>query len=370
MAGDPAPWFHAKSTSNPNYAFDTVAGRFIVLCFFGSAGSTLGARALDAVKSNCSLFDDDKIAFFGISNDMLDKNEGRVREALPGIRYFWDFDGSISREFGALPVNPTDNAKAHVRTLWMVLDPTLRVMKVFPFMGDGADIPVVFEFLQSLPQPGHFAGFELQVPILVLPNVFEPELCSKLIDLYEADGGEESGFVREIDGKTVTVIEASHKRRKDFTIEDAALKDLIQLRIKKRVVPEIEKVHQFKVTRMERYLVGCYTAEDGGHFRAHRDNTTKGTAHRRFAVSINLNADFTGGELNFPEYGQRSFKAPPGGAVVFSCSMLHAVSKVTSGRRYAFLPFLYDDEAASIREANNAFLDASIGSYSKSRAAE
>jgi predicted 2-oxoglutarate/Fe(II)-dependent dioxygenase YbiX len=131
----------------------------------------------------------------------------------------------------------------------------------------------------------------------------------------------------------------------------------------RRVVPEILKVHQFQVTRMERYIVSCYAAEDGGHFRAHRDNTTKGTAHRRFAVSINLNGDFDGGEVSFPEYGPRSFKAPPGGAVVFSCSLLHAVSQVTRGRRYAFLPFLYDDQAARIREENNRFLDEKVGAY-------
>jgi predicted 2-oxoglutarate/Fe(II)-dependent dioxygenase YbiX len=60
--------------------------------------------------------------------------------------------------------------------------------------------------------------------------------------------------------------------------------------------------------------------------------------------------------VRFPEYGSRSYKAPAGGAVVFSCSLLHAVSKVSAGRRFAFLPFLYDDAAARIREENNRFL--------------
>ena len=114
---------------------------------------------------------------------------------------------------------------------------------------------------------------------------------------------------------------------------------------------------------MERYIVSCYAAEDAGHFRAHRDNTTKGTAHRRFAVSINLNDDFDGGELSFPEYGHRGFKVPTGGAVVFSGALLHAVSPVTRGRRYAFLPFLYDDAAARIREANNKFLGEGVEPY-------
>jgi predicted 2-oxoglutarate/Fe(II)-dependent dioxygenase YbiX len=197
----------------------------------------------------------------------------------------------------------------------------------------------------------------------VIPSVFEPDFCRRLIGLYEEHGGEESGFMREVDGRTVAVHDPNHKRRKDFTITDPELIRQVQGRIVRRVNPEIEKVHFFKATRMERYIVSCYAAEDGGHFRPHRDNTTKGTAHRRFAVSINLNDDFEGGEVRFPEYGPRSYKAPAGGAVVFSCSLLHAVSKVTAGRRFAFLPFLYDEAAARIREDNNRFLAEGSGIY-------
>jgi hypothetical protein len=40
------------------------------------------------------------------------------------------------------------------------------------------------------------------------------------------------------------------------------------------------------------------------------------------------------------------------------------VLPVTAGRRYMFLPFLYDDEAARQREANNEFLGEGIGEYS------
>jgi hypothetical protein len=36
---------------------------------------------------------------------------------------------------------------------------------------------------------------------------------------------------------------------------------------------------------------------------------------------------------------------------------------VTRGRRYAFLPFLYDDAAARIREANNKFLGEGVEPY-------
>ena len=115
---------------------------------------------------------------------------------------------------------------------------------------------------------------------------------------------------------------------------------------------------------MERLLVGCYEAEMGGHFRAHRDNTTKGTAHRRFAVTINLNADdYEGGDLCFPEFGPRTYRAPTGGAIVFSCALLHQAMPVTRGRRFAFLPFLYDEETALLRERNAGFLEGEAPNY-------
>ncbi len=368
--GDPAPWFHQRSTSNPNYAFDTTAGRYVVLCFYLSAGNPVGRDAIEHVLAKRGQFDDEHICFFGVSLDPRDEAEQRVRESLPGIRFFWDANGAISRLYGAIP-RDADPGKAEVpaRRFWIVLDPTLRVLRVVPFARDGSNADAVFNYLAELPPPERFAGTEIQAPILFLPNVFEPEFCCKLIDLYEQDGGAESGFMRDIDGKTVEVRDYARKRRRDFIIEDPEVIRQTQARVLRRIRPEILKVYCFNASRMERYIVGCYSAEDRGHFRAHRDNTTKGTAHRRFAVSINLNAEFEGGEVSFPEYGPRSFKPPPGGAVIFPCALLHAVSPVTQGRRYAFLPFLYDEDAAKIREANSGFLAEGGGLY-KANAAD
>jgi peroxiredoxin/predicted 2-oxoglutarate/Fe(II)-dependent dioxygenase YbiX len=365
--GDPAPWFKQRNTSNPNYNFDTAAGRYIVLCFYASAADPLGQAALRSVAENRALFDDDKVAFFGVSLDPADESTSRVRESMPGIRHFWDFDGSVSRLYGVLP---REKAGPHalVRRCWMVLDPTLRVTAVFPFQEDGSDTAAAIAFVRALPPPDRFAGFEVPPPILVIPNVFEPDLCRALIERYEAHGGEESGFMREVNGQTVGVTDHRHKRRKDYDIKEPELIRAVQARIKRRVAAEILKVYAFNATRMERYIVGCYAAEDGAHFRAHRDNTTRGTAHRRFAVSINLNSEFAGGEVSFPEYSRRGYKAPPGGAVIFPCALLHAVSKVTAGRRYAFLPFLYDDAAAKLREANSQFLQGGGGYKAERRA--
>lgn len=361
---DPAPWFHQRSTSNPRYAFDTVAGRWVVLCFFGSAADEGVGRALAAATASRAVFDDQRMSFLGVSLDPNDEAQQRVAESLPGLRYFWDFDGTIARAYGAIAREAAPDAgQLEMRRFWVVLDPLLRVRRVLPFLPQGGEIPGLMAYLKSLPAPDRFVGIEVPIPVLILPDVFEPDFCKQLIALYEEEGGKESGFMREVGGKTVEIKDAKHKTRRDVLIEDQAVIRQTQVRIHRRIAPEILKVHQFRATRMERYLVACYAAEERGHFRAHRDNTTKGTAHRRFAVSINLNDEFEGGEIGFPEYGKKAFKLPTGAACVFSCSLLHQVSPVTAGKRYAFLPFLYDDAAARIREANNEFLGEGVGAY-------
>ena len=57
------------------------------------------------------------------------------------------------------------------------------------------------------------------------------------------------------------------------------------------------------------------------------------------------------------------FRSPTGGAVVFSCSLLHEATPVTKGRRFVFVPFLYDEAGARVREANMQFVDTAIQGY-------
>lgn len=360
LPGDPAPRFRQRAISNPSYNFDTVAGRTILLCFPGSGGSAIARDSLAAVAARTDLFDDIRASFFIVSNDPADEAQGRLTDRYPGYRTFWDFDGNVARLYGALPAEPMPVGEAPFRPLWVVIDRQLRLIDIIPFARDRSDIARVIDAVEREPLAGPDS---FQAPVLLLPNILEPELCEELIAGYRAHGGELSGFMREEQGKTVLRADPEHKKRRDWTIEDAALVGRLQERVRRRIVPEIARVHFFTVTRMERYIVGCYTAEDGGHFRPHRDNTTKGTAHRRYAVSINLNEDFDGGLVSFPEYGPRGFKPPPGGALIFSCSLLHTVSPVTHGERFAFLPFLYDDAAAKIRAENNAYLDEGVAAY-------
>jgi hypothetical protein len=47
--------------------------------------------------------------------------------------------------------------------------------------------------------------------------------------------------------------------------------------------------------------------------------------------------------------------------VVFSCALMHEAMPVSRGRRYAFLPFLFDESGAEIRAAYEARIRSAEG---------
>ena len=111
-----------------------------------------------------------------------------------------------------------------------------------------------------------------------------------------------------------------------------------------RCLPEIKKAFQIEIAHTDRLLLARYD-ETGGFFRRHRDNAAPSVAFRQFALTINLNDDYDGGCLQFPEYNLRRYRPRAGSAVAFSCSLLHEASAVTRGRRYCALTFLHDAAA-------------------------
>ena len=354
--GEPAPWFTARSTRNEEFKFDTIAGRYVVLCFFGSSSSPVSRQVLGDFERKRARFTEEGVFFCGVSTDPDDERRSLLPQPGPGVLYFWDFDRRVSRLYGVVDAAVDGVSGAADRPCSVVLDLNLRTLVVIPFE-DAPETHVsrLLQLLGSLPAP---VGVEGHAPVLVVPRVFEPELCRELIQLFEQNETYDSGFMREEGGRTVGQLDHSFKRRRDYEISDERIREATVVRIHDRLAPEIDKAFNFHATRIERYLVCCYEATTEDHFHPHRDNTTKGTAHRRFAVSIFLNPDeYEGGDVRFPEFGSKTYRATTGGAVVFSCSLLHEVLPMIRGRRFAFLPFLYDDAAAELRDANLRFLE-------------
>jgi len=357
--GAPAPFFTAETDGIANYSIEVAAGRWIVLMAFGSLGVPACQAAHDLVLKRRALFNDADAAFYGVSVDAADRSQRGLANAPFGLRYFWDFDQRVSRLYGLVQGQT-------LRPALFLIDRSFRIVMAEPIEGTAAVLDRLEAELAAEPKlpDGPFA------PVLTLPRLFEPEFCIELIDYFRAHTPSESGFAAEVDGRTVDLVNPHLKRRQDVTIEEPALLAEVETRLRRRLFPMVKRAFGWQATEIERFLITRYGEHDQGFFSAHRDDVTAGTAHRKFAVTLNLNAgDYEGGDLRFPEFGRRLYRPETGGATVFSCALLHEVTPVTKGVRYAFVPFLYDEAGAKLRKANMALVGAAPAGNRRERRA-
>ncbi|MFO1162987.1 MAG: 2OG-Fe(II) oxygenase [Reyranellaceae bacterium] len=225
-----------------------------------------------------------------------------------------------------------------VRQRAIVLDPNQRVAATF----DSRILPAVSEAMAGLAASvradqgaDHLLNMPM-APVLVLPRVFERDFCSQVIRLWSKGDHSDSG----VSSRYGNVNVAELKRTEDYTIVEPMMLKAISDRLAYRIGPELTKVFAFdREFTFDSHVVLSYSAEGKHFFGAHRDNGAPTTADRAFAVSLNLNDDFEGGELIFPEYAGVRVSPPPGAAAVFSCSLLHQVLPVTRGRRFVLTTF-------------------------------
>ena len=191
----------------------------------------------------------------------------------------------------------------------------------------------------ALYEPGTVAT---QAPVLLIPRILEDAECAHLIEFWEAGEKRRNEISSGRIGANTAGASAEIKRRADVLVpqDDNPTNNLIRNRVSRRIVPELAKAFNFDAKAYDIGRIGCYESSDSGFFRAHRDILSSDRENpRKFALSLNLNDEFTGGALRFPEYGERVYSPPKGGGVVFSCSLLHEALPVESGRRFGLFLF-------------------------------
>jgi predicted 2-oxoglutarate/Fe(II)-dependent dioxygenase YbiX len=220
----------------------------------------------------------------------------------------------------------------------LIAGPDLRVRKII----SGAAVAHADEALTAcaaLCRPVDHRAVTLQAPVLLVENVLSPAQCERLIQFW---GSQQKvfGIVGTAKGGVQTY-DTTIKRRWDVPVEDAGLRGELDALVQRRVLGEIKKAFHFVVRTGETMKIGCYDAEQQGFFQAHRDNNDPQVAHRRFAMSLNLNRGYEGGGVRFPEFPGSEYRPDAGAALVFSCSLLHEVQPVTKGRRFGIFGFYW-----------------------------
>jgi len=310
--GDYAPnSIFADHTGNPMSLVEIpYAGAFTALAVLRGANHPSAAAFLGALKTAAPEFEAAGARLIAAAQMPAAELAAFWKTLKPGFPMLADADGECAASFGLMD-------------------------------GEGSGLIAILDrnshVIQIGPAPRH-------APVLMIPRLFEPKLCRELMDFWEA-GDKRRDEVTQGRGTEVRDnVVSDVKKRADVIVPegDNPLHQAILAHFNMRVVPEIEKVFQYKTTSYDGARVGCYDAGEGGYFRAHRDSVSHKTGQeRRFALTLNLNDGYEGGGLCFKEYGPQVYCPAAGDGVVFSCKLLHEALPVTKGRRFGLFAFFY-----------------------------
>jgi predicted 2-oxoglutarate/Fe(II)-dependent dioxygenase YbiX len=277
-----------------------------------------------------------KIALVGIAAHISNKEAGDTATGNASGALFVLHDAerrmldvllAPDRPDAASPASRLLLLDANQRLLMALADPTPQALA--PMLADN-----IARAQHDQAQPALVQG--AVPPVLILPRVFEPELCASLVALWQASERDSTG----VSSRYGNVQMGPAKRTEDHMVRDPNAIRAISDRLAYRIGPELLRGFGYdKPFAFDAHVILSYSAAERHYFKAHRDNGAPQTADRAFAVSLNLNEDYEGGELIFPEYGPLRFKPPAGAAAVFSCTLLHEALPVTKGRRYVLTSF-------------------------------
>ena len=334
-AGDKLPNFALPDQTGAQRIFyNEVRGGPIVLAVCDAAGAQASESLLTALQASSEAFAQVGAQVFGLlSGSAQDCAERAARLGL-SCTLFADAQGVAVPHLLA-PADP--NAAPALARVYL-LDPNQRILAILP-----SDATPPLEAILSVLNAfaaGESAGQSLDrgAPVLILPRLFEPEFCAELIETWKTKGHRE-GSLSTGEGN---VYAPDAKKNREHLVKDVEQNKRISFTLARRVGPELAKVFNYdRPFRFEGHIVLCYEAERRDFFALHRDNLRQHD-QRRFALSLNLNDDFEGGELVFPEYGPHRFKPPAGGAAIFSCNLLHEALPPTRGTRFVMTSFFCD----------------------------
>jgi hypothetical protein len=320
--GERAADFVARRGDGQPVRFYAYAGGSPTVLVFSGGGGSAAARA---TRDDLADALDDSVQLHAIAT------------GTPGVddTVFNDPEGLVHGAYGV----PADGEAAVV-----VLDPNVRVALAHIHRDAATTRTTVVSAVADVAFTRPGTTIRHTAPVLFVPAALDPSLSVRLIDLWSSSDTVETGVEATVAGRRAETTDRLRKRRRDHTVADPELLRTLSSHVGRRVMPEIRKAFAYEAKRFEGFKIGCYDAEDEGFFTAHRDNLSQATAHRRFGLTLNLNDDYEGGELRFPEYGPERYRPGTGEALVFSGAHLHEVLPVTRGRRFVLLSFVFGDE--------------------------
>ncbi len=341
--GDKLPNFALPDQAGATRNFyNEVKGGPILLAVCDGSEPAGGDAPLAALQAAAEGLAGEGAQLFGLIAGGPEAGAARAKRLGLGFPLFADAQGVAVPHLLA----PAGANEAAAPARLYLLDPNQRILSILFFDEADAWLTTTRAALAAF-RAGESAGLVLDCapPVLILPRLFEPAFCAELIETWHSKGHRE-GSLSTGEGN---VYAPDSKKNREHLVKDVEQNKRISFTLARRVGPELAKVfNDPRPFRFEGHIVLCYVDERRDFFALHRDNLRQ-TDRRRYAISLNLNDDFEGGELVFPEYGPHRYKPPAGAGLIFSGNLLHEALPVTRGTRFALVTFFCDADQPDAR---------------------
>lgn len=343
MVGDKLPYFTLRDNRGISISSrdDHLAGKHSLYIFINSASLEQDSNLLSNLISPEIEFDDFNI-FIVTSNSKTNENLELERMLRLNQPILLDSSGVFCASSGFLK-------EGNINSRVILTTPMNQITKIFDWPYNASDVRS--QFMQQITADlnrDQTMWFPCHAPVLMIPNVLSQEECNFLIDCFDK---EDKLFVNSAEANKlqsnykIPIYEHNRQDRIDLILKDRALLAKLDQKIAAKINPEISKAFAFNVNRREELHVARYEGKRDGNLMGHRDNTSPQTAYRKFALSLNLNDNYSGGEVFFKEYSKQGYKSAAGTAIIFSSSLLHEVSETTKGTRYTLISHLFNDSS-------------------------
>jgi peroxiredoxin len=327
--GDSAPYIRTLDHEGKPVASDAdrIAGKPVVLAFCPSENDP-------ALTAGLALLRDIAATTFVIARGDAKANAVLRDRAALDCAFMPDPQGTIFEAYGV------DSAPPVPFLTLFLLDAGHRVARVLDRMPPVELVELALKELALLSASRPAEILRLHAPVLVLPRMLSLTDCALLAEIwhrpvpeYGTDGFTNAGTSVE-KGDFKVVHDGAYGKAIEYIVQEQGLQRYLDAKMRRRVMPEIRKAFQMTGLKREGYRIAGYEAREGGFLNPHRDNSTPANAHRRFTMTVNLNAgEYEGGGLRFREYGEDAYAVERGTAIIWSASLLHEVLPVTRGRR-------------------------------------
>ncbi len=229
-----------------------------------------------------------------------------------------------------------------------LLDPNLRVREALAFSDGTAVAQRVVELVDELTTDDRPPRIIVtQAPLLVVPDVLEPDRCDELMAVWEREGNAETGVESSAGGRRAQEMSGQLKRRRDHIVADPERTRDLATTIGRRVMPELSKASGVRVPgqplrglqdRLLRSLrSGLLPRAPRQPQPGHRPPPVR--AHPQPQRRLRRRP------APLPRVRTGPVSARPGRGAAVQLLHLHEVLDVTAGRRFVLLSFLFGDEA-------------------------